>query len=620
MIKDGTSKRTRALKLAGAAAFSYISSFVLGRSLNLPYEAVITFVLLALLLFALQRLQTAKFNFKEIFLLTGFSFLLGLAILLGNHIHVEKGYTGLLTQNYITAYTRADWLEFPFIWMGVAVLTLALYDCLRKRCPENESGDGIAEKSNIVIRPIPRKSICLMAAILFAVWLPYFLLYYPGLIFGDSMSSIRQALEMSPLDNRHPVLYTLFIKACLKIGSLFAGDDNTLGCAIYSVMQMLYMSLCFGYMISWACRRGNLKTPWRIALVLGYGLSPYIATYSIAMWKDPVFSAALMVITLELADLVLSDGKILRASKMWLLRYAVFLLIAIFSRNNGLYVVLFTEAVLAVLWFAYRRRKSHGVWRMTVGVTAAALALFAVVAGPVYDRFGIGEAPVEGMGVFLNQMARVAAYNGNMSEADRVYMDSLLPINLYPDTYRPCCTDLLKWDGHFNADALNRDFYRHWASMLVKNPQKYFESWELETYGFWTVNRPEINTSVSNISGGVPQDTSDGTSQLTEYRVRTDNLLQNESLKKYFPQDGWFVPIGIMGWCLFFMAVYLVLDRRAYLLLTLAPSVGLLLTLVIASPIFYWARYGAAVQFLIPVYFVLLDARSTRSRAVRTMV
>ena len=40
------------------------------------------------------------------------------------------------------------------------------------------------------------------------------------------------------------------------------------------------------------------------------------------------------------------------------------------------------------------------------------------------------------------------------------------------------------------------------------------------------------------------------------------------------------------------------------MLLALAPSLGLIATLLLASPIWYWPRYGAAVQFLLPVYLM----------------
>lgn len=41
---------------------------------------------------------------------------------------------------------------------------------------------------------------------------PYLIVYWPGLIFGDLLSSLSQALGSAPLSNHHPVAYTLFLK------------------------------------------------------------------------------------------------------------------------------------------------------------------------------------------------------------------------------------------------------------------------------------------------------------------------------------------------------------------------------------------------------------------------
>ena len=70
--------------------------------------------------------------------------------------------------------------------------------------------------------------------------------------------------------------------------------------------------------------------------------------------------------------------------------------------------------------------------------------------GPVYTKLDLNGEPVESLGIFLNQMASVVAYDGDMTEEDREYMNGLLPLENYKDTYRPCVVDLLKWDQNFS--------------------------------------------------------------------------------------------------------------------------------------------------------------------------
>ena len=201
-----------------------------------------------------------------------------------------------------------------------------------------------------------------------------------------------------------------------------------------------------------------------------------------------------------------------------------------------------------------------------------------------------------------------------MSEEDAAYMDSILPMELYPETYRPCCIDMLKWDENFNQEPLNHNFFRHWMSMLIKNPRIFFEAWELETCGFWTVNVPAVNQYARNIGGGSPRNLS------TEYKavlnsidLYPDNLLGNDSLKTLFPVNEWGVPIGMISWAILFLIICMAVKKDCLQIIALAPSLGLVITLVVASPIWYWPRYGVALQFMIPFYLLLFMRGSARS-------
>ena len=72
---------------------------------------------------------------------------------------------------------------------------------------------------------------------------------------------------------------------------------------------MVYIALCLGYFICWLWNKGMpIKAGW--VMVAFYGLSPFFACNSIAMWKDPIFSATICVWTLVIFDFVLSEGAV----------------------------------------------------------------------------------------------------------------------------------------------------------------------------------------------------------------------------------------------------------------------------------------------------------------------
>lgn len=47
------------------------------------------------------------------------------------------------------------------------------------------------------------------------------------------------------------------------------------------------------------------------------------------------------------------------------------------------------------------------------------------------------------------------------------------------------------------------------------------------------------------------------------------------------------------------------MKKKWEVLLVLTPSSGVIMTLVIASPINYWPRYGMAAQLMIPFFIIM---------------
>ncbi len=418
------------------------------------------------------------------------------------------------------------------------------------------------------------------------------------------------------LSNHHPVVYTLFIKACIRCAQLI-GLDITWGLGLYSVCQMSFMAICFGYMASWLTVRSGRSARFGWLLAVCAGISLNLGGYSVAMWKDPMFSAALMMLAPMLFDLACLDRNCITAR--WIALFAFVSMVSVFLRSNGLYVVALLAVVLIALSIFRRLRGGASVGRhaaqnvskkkpgfaVPIIVLVIVLAAHSVVTGPIYGAMGMYPTPkVESVGVPLNQMARVAALDGAMSDADREFMDSMLCLELYPTTYSPTCTDKLKWSGEFHGEQVGSgEFWSHWISMLIRNPRIYFEAWELQTCGFWTVNVPAVVSYDESIGGGMPRNFGDELQ--AGWGINAQNLFGTRAAYKLFPYNVWSVPVGIILWTLLYLALAFILMGRKRLLLPLIPSLGLLGTLLIASPIWYWARYGAAVQFLLPFYAFL---------------
>ena len=207
--------------------------------------------------------------------------------------------------------------------------------------------------------------------------------------------------------------------------------------------------------------------------------------------------------------------------------------------------------------------------------------------------------------MMLNQMARVAAYGGNMSETDRDYLEEILPLSDYPELYRPCCIDRFKWDPRVNTAGLySRRFYTTWLSLLLQNPLRYWEAWQLDSYGFWSVNQPDINGRGSVISlEDVYNFQSGGELQIGSGRIRFP--AQDEGGLP-LPRRAWSLPLGILNWLLLLTALVLSLRGESRMISTLAPSFGILAGLLLGTPIWYLPRYELPLQLLCPLYLLLL--------------
>lgn len=555
-------------------------------------------LLTAAALLSLRTLSRRPLRRRESAVFALFSAAVSLVLVLGFHIHMEDRYHGTVLSNYITPYALTDALAFLVMIPVLTVLFSALYRIITAPKSASSAASGVA--------PTHKRLRLIIFAALMICYLPYLIVYWPGLVLNDTLSSISQALEMTPLVNHHPVLYTLFIRLCMAIGEALL-HSRTAGYALYTLSQMLYVSACLAYLIDWVSRHVRRSGIAAAAMTALFGLVPYFASYSVAGWKDPVFSVSVAVLSVMLLDDVIHSKE--KHALRSIAAYWGMLLMIAFSRTNGIGVIA-CVAIWQLVCLIARKAAKRALRPGMLAATLASIAVFFVVHGPVFSAMGVTTDKREVNSLVLQQMARVAALGGDMTESDRAFLDALLPLEQYKETYRPCCVDLLKWDENFSTAAMEEGMYGHWLSMLLRNPVAYIEAWELNTFGFWTLNVPEINYADWNLSAGVIRNKLDPqyvANTHAEYGIEMKNLLGGDTLRSFLPTDEWFIPAGWMFWGCVFLALCLLLRGQFALLIALVPTFGLLLPLILVTPTCYWIRYAAAAHYLIPVYLYLFS-------------
>lgn len=234
-----------------------ISNFFLSYYLQFEPRALFGIAFFFLTLKAMTVLKGVSFRKRELIAIGLFAFLFDLSLILGFHITITGStYDGSAFENYISPYSIIDFVALILIFPSLLVMLLAAYRFISSQCTSKNSSSY--ESSLKPVGPLGVETTFLLALIPFICWIPYLLIYWPGFIFGDTLSSLAQATGLASYSNHHPFLYTMFIKACLKIGNIL-GIGNTGGCVLYCLVQMGFMAYAFAYLSRWITTRCSLK-------------------------------------------------------------------------------------------------------------------------------------------------------------------------------------------------------------------------------------------------------------------------------------------------------------------------------------------------------------------------
>lgn len=578
--------------------YSLLAAWVIAYYMKISTTAIVIFPI-AILLFNLNRYGIEKKNEIRdggIWYII-FSVIFSSMLILCKHINVDFfSNIGDITVNYISSFHIYESIAFAIlvyesVFISYGLKKIVMNDRIHKLVKVEETTFKTGIENG-------RWLICI-AIVMMVCWLPYAILYYPSLIYWDSISSISQAMGQIAYNNHHPFVYTLFIQGCLTIGKLLG--DNTIGCMIYTILQMVLMSSIFSYSICWLKNKGiSLKVCAFVFMF--YTLPRFWAQHAISMWKDPIFSVIIFFYSLKLFDLIGSKGKVSK-QKGFVVQCVLCELGISFSRNNGIYVVLFSLIVLAMC--VLTKRKDYVLNKMFIYASVISVLGILLIQGPIYKANGITGDPIEAYGIPLQQVSRTVVYDGEMSDEEKAFLNELMPLEKYKENYRPGLVDNMKWSSDFNTEFFNahqKEFRDVWLRLFIKNPKIYMEAWALNTSGFWGLNYWELNADKGNITMGVPVDSE----VKATYGIKDGSIGKGEStiesaLREYFSLQTPMPSIALCFWISIFMVLLTITEKQFRYILVFIPCIGNMLTLFIATPINYWPRYAISSLCLLPV-------------------
>lgn len=440
-----------------------------------------------------------------------------------------------------------------------------------------------------------KRSLIIVALILFIAYLPHFLYNFPGMYTVDSVSEMEYALNnVNVFSNHHPVFHIFIIYGCINLGKLLGGAY--IGIAIYSILQMLFVAFTFSYVIKYMAKK-NVNILYRILTLIFFIIYPAFGPYSITMWKDVLFGVILVPFTIQVIEMI--TNKEYFKKKRNIVSFIIISIFTILFRNNGLYVVLITLAMLLI--FLKGNRKKIALMLLIV------IAFNILWKGPIFKLLNVTDGPVrEMMSVPVQQIARTVKYRrSELTEEEKNKIQKYIDMDLekMAESYYPLISDNIK--DHFNNEEFNNnklDFISLWVSLFFKYPVEYIEAFLDNSFGYWY---PQANNGI--LPTWYEYEYSE---EIIGYDKKP--ILNLEFLDGYYadvngrrmPIISMWISIGFVFWIMILCIGYMVCKKKYKLILAYIPILALWLT-TIASPVYCEYRYIFGMFTCIPLLTIL---------------
>lgn len=364
------------------------------------------------------------------------------------------------------------------MFLAVAVVSLAAIRFLLSFTPATEQRQTSLFYVFLYMLPM-------LAASLFM-----FIAFYPAAMTPDSLSQWEQA-KTQEFSDWHPVMFTWTIMFLTQIW------DSP---GIIALLQIALLALTMGY-LGYLMRRFNVHPFLIWAVLIVMAIMPTSAIFSIIIWKDVIYSVSLVFFSLMIVLLVKTNGDESKKTS-FLILFLISSFVLVFFRHNGFPVFLITMFFTIIM---YRH-----MWKRLVPAALLIIIIHQVITGPVYTSLEVvGSDPQETLSIPTQQIANIVVNGGDMTEAQREYINRLMPLELWEEKYNPYAVDPIKFSwGDYDRWVIYNDwpgYFKIWSQLVMQNPGLATEAFLKEASLVWQINQPEdgyMNRYVTNLYYG----------------------------------------------------------------------------------------------------------------------
>lgn len=424
-------------------------------------------------------------------------------------------------------------------------------------------------------------------------WFPYYLYQYPGVMTPDSMNQFEQVLGVTPYSNHHPWMHTLLIGLIYTVGYRLTGS-MLIALSLYTLLQMAALAGSVGYLIN-TLRFCRVKPLVCLAVTLFYALIPYHAVFSVTIWKDILFAAALLCFSCTLLRF-LKKGPDNALSGAELFLFVLTGLMLCLFRSNGWYAFVLCLPFL----FFFFRKKARTMYPALLLILLTAV----IIKYPVMKAFHVTQPDlVESLSIPVQQIAAVICNDRELTREERALVEKVVDLTYIKELYDPYFADNIKElvrAGHQDYLAEHRgDFFRLWLRLGLRYPGDYLTAYIRQTYGYWYPDSFYLVAEAEGVSA-----TSLGVSHTPLIRGPLVIKAKEISIKLggMLPLYGTLWSMGVACWVMLFCMGAAIVRREKQKLMLFLPSMALLLTVLVATPVATEFRYVYFMVFALPFY------------------
>ena len=529
---------------------------------------------------------------------------------------------------FIIGPEKADVLLFAFkvlLFFGIFLVSHILFNYLRNKSLLSTESKLLWNRLTLTL---DKKSVWTMAIVLFIAWLPYLIIFYPGVSNYDTANQINDFFNGTAsmpfgfvegqegisyfLNDHHPVFTTLVMVPFVALGRL-VGYPN-FGMLLYVVLQMALTAFSFAVMIGFL---DKIKCSYVIRKVsfLFLTFMPFIPLHAICMLKDCLYAAIFVLYLVYYVSLI----KDIEIGKHQVTVFTVLSLLTVLTKKTGIYLVVICNVVLLIKLLICTKKKKEiqefsddtlksntvnglakkqcrGIVISILLPIAVMWLIFPLIIYPAFNIFPGGKQEL--LGTCFQQTAKVIVDCGEdaLSKEELDSIGKVISLSDINDTYYIGCTDAVKatYNLHATSEEVS-DYLKTWIRVGLRHPIKYLEATLSVCGGFFAPKK------VIDIFDAIPVTEPDGVFSEFSNPGMFNGLRKVVSGAYYYctQTPGVDILLYIFPYVWLIPLVVFVSSKKGSVGLSLMP-IWISILILVVCPICY-ARYAISQIYAVPL-------------------